>query len=48
MIFVQFIFFKRINVNINTGVIVMFLKTVIIHCVLFELTGNTVDEHVQR
>ena len=48
MIFVQFILFKKINVNLNTCVIVMFLKHVIIHCcVLFDQTGNTVDEPVQ-
>ena len=32
MIFVKLILFKKINANINTGVIVMFLKYVIIHC----------------
>ena len=48
MIF-QFILFKKIKVNINTGVIVMFLKPVIIHCcVMFDQTKNTVDEPVQR
>ena len=48
IIFVQFILFKKINVNINTGVIVIFLKHVIIHsCALFHQTGDTVDEPVQ-
>ena len=49
IIFVQFILFKKINVNINIGVIVMFLKHVIIHCCdLPDQTGNTIDEPVQR
>ena len=48
MIFVWFILFKKINVNVNTGVIIMFLKPVIHFCVLFDQTGNTVDEPVQR
>ena len=42
MIFVQFILFKKIYVNINTAVIVMFLKHV-----YYLTTGNTVDEPVQ-
>ena len=40
--------FKKINVNINTGVIITFLKPVITHCVLFDYTGNIVDEPVQQ